>query len=100
MNDIETVNLNVIVEIGLHESCMAGREGYYSKVGPNHWIPGKSYTFAGQVEFKDRELLKPGESCIAVINCIVTAQDSELFISGFCWHICEANKIVGYARVI
>lgn len=100
MDNNETVNLNVQIEVCLHENCMIGREGYYSKFRPNHWIPGKNYTFAGQIEFTDRELLKPGETCLAVMNCIVTLQDAELFKADFAWHICEANKIVGYAKVV
>ena len=97
---METVNFNVSIEISLHENCMIGRDGYYSRVRPNHWIPGKTYTFAGQIEFTDRELLKPGETCFADMSCIVSPKDAELFTAGFAWHICEGNKIVGYAKVV
>jgi hypothetical protein len=97
---LETEELTLNIEVGLHKSCMEGRPGYKSGVRPNHWIPGRDYTFLGQIGFSDRELLKPGESCKARINCIIASQDKELFKPGFTWHICEANKIMGYAKVI
>jgi hypothetical protein len=98
--ELETEDLTLAIEIGLHESCMRGRSGYKSGIRPNHWIPGRDYTFLGQVEFDDRELLKPGENCKAIIKCIVPSHDIALFVPGFAWHICEANKIMGYAKVL
>jgi hypothetical protein len=98
--ELETTDLILKIEIGLYQSCMEGRKGYGSGIRPNHWIPGRDYTFLGQVEFSDRDLLKPGENCIATIKCIVATKDLELFQPGFAWHICEANKIMGYAKVL
>lgn len=100
IGEIETRNLSAIVEVGLHESCMSGREGYYSGVRPNHWMPGRDYCFAGQLDFLDTDLLKPGATCRAVGRFIIAAQDISEFQPGYCWHICEANKIVGYGKVI
>lgn len=97
---METEDLELRVVVGLHESCMNGRLGYKSGVRPNHWIPGRDYTFLGQVEFEGRGILRPGESCNATVKCIVATQDIELFKPGFAWHICEANKIMGFARVL
>src|SRR6478735_3990975 len=51
------------VEVSLNPSAMANRPGFGSGVRPNHWIPGRHYTYIGQLDFKDREWLKPGESC-------------------------------------
>ncbi|WP_345875438.1 hypothetical protein [Shewanella algae] len=99
-DEMETTDLTLKAEVGLHQSCMEGRKGYGTGIRPNHWIPGRDYTFLGQIEFSDRDLLKPGESCEATINCIVASQDKELFKPGFAWHICEANKIMGYAKVL
>jgi hypothetical protein len=98
--DLETEDIELKIEFGLHESCMQGRDGYYSGIRPNHWIPGRDYTFLGQVEFDDRELLKPGEKCKATLKGIVAIQDKKSFKSGFSWHVCEANKIMGYAKVL
>jgi len=98
--EMETKSLDMVVEFGLHQSRMEGRDGYTSGVRPNHRIPGRDYTFIGQVEFGDRKTLTPGESCVANMKCIVATQDMDLFKPGFTWHVCEANKIVGYARVI
>lgn len=97
---LETENIELKIELGLHESCMQGRAGYYSGIRPNHWIPGRDYTFLGQIDYEDKELLKPSESCIANLNAIIAKQDKGKFISGFIWHICESNKIMGYAKVL
>lgn len=31
---------------------------------------------------------------------IIPTQDKHQLIVGFAWHICETNKIIGYAKVI
>ena len=100
IEDLETEVLTLKVEVGLHQSCMDGRSGYRSGIRPNHWIPGRDYTFIGQLEFIGQDLLAPGESCQATIKCILPVQDMERFQPGFIWHICEANKIMGYAKVL
>lgn len=97
---LETVDIELKIEFGLHESCMQGRDGYYSGIRPNHWIPGCDYTFLGQVEYEDRDLLKPGEKCNATLKGIIAIQDKEKFVPGFTWHVCETNKIMGYAKVL
>jgi len=97
---LDTEDLTLKIEIGLHKSCMEGRPGYRSGIRPNHWIPGRDYTFLGEVEFLDRSLLAPGETCEATIKCIIASQDREHFKPGFAWHICESNKIMGYAKVL
>jgi hypothetical protein len=97
---LETEDLILNVEVGLHEHCMHDRDGYHSGVRPNHWIPGRTYTFIGQIDFLDRGHLQPGQTCEATMQCIIARQDRDLFVPGFAWHICEANMIVGYARVL
>ena len=100
IDNLETEVIDLEVEFGLYEFAMEGREGYYSKVRPNHCIPSRDYAFMGVVEFHDRELLKPGQSCRATIKAIIASQDKTLFKTGFAWHVTEAYKIVGYAKVI
>ncbi len=97
---IETESINAIVEIGLHKSCMRDRDGYYTGVRPNHWMPGRDYCFMGHLDFIDTHLLKPGDSCKAHGRFIIASQDIRHFKPGFCWHICEKNKIMGYGKVI
>ena len=100
VESLATINLNLTVEVGLHETCMKDRDGYRTGVRPNHWIPGRDYTFAGQLDFQAKEWLRPGETCKASLSCVVATQDLHLMVPGFCWHICEANRIVGYAKII
>ena len=88
------------VEVGLYSHCMEGRSGYRSSIRPNHWIPGKDYTFAGQLDFEGQDLLAPGETCNAMLSAMLLPEDIALFKPGFAWHICEANKIMGYAKVV
>ena len=100
IEEIKTENINASVEVGLHESCMRDRDGYYSGVRPNHWMPGRDYCFMGQLDFIDTDLLKPGDTCRANGRFIIASQDIPEFKPGYCWHICEANKIMGYGRVV
>lgn len=100
VENLETEAIDALVEIGLYEQCMKDRPGYKSGVRPNHWMPGREYCFMGQLEFTDREWLKPGDSCIANGKFIIASQDVKSFVPGYAWHICEANKIVGYGKVI
>jgi hypothetical protein len=88
------------VEVSLNPSAMANRPGFGSGVRPNHWIPGRHYTYIGQLDFKDREWLKPGESCKAICRFLVPPDDLSLFAPGLAWHICEADRIVGFGRVL
>ncbi len=97
---LDTENLRAIVEFGLYENCMKGRPGYKESVRPNHWIPGRRYTFMGKIEFQDREWLRPGETCHAKGSYIIASQDKEFITSGYAWHVCEACKVVGFARVV
>jgi len=97
---IETEDISATVEVGLYESCMQEREGYYSGVRPNHWMPGRDYCFMGQLDFINTDLLKPGSNCKANGRFIIASQDIHEFKPGYCWHICEANKIMGYGKVI
>jgi len=98
--ELETEDIELEIEFALHEYCMKDRDGYHSGVRPNHWIPGRDYTFIGQVNFIGKELLRPGEKCKAILKGIIAKQDKEAFTSGFTWHVCEANTIVGYAKVL
>lgn len=98
--EMETEVMEFPIEFGLYESCMQNRIGYKTGISPNHWIPGRDYSFRGHIEFSDRDTLKPGDVCKATIKCLIAAQDRCLFVPGFAWHVCEANKIVGYAKVL
>jgi len=97
---VATQRLDVPIECGLYASCMQNRPGYRSGIRPNHWLPGRDYTVIGQIEFNDCDLLGPGQSCKAICKMIVPVSDAVLFVPGYTWHICEANKIMGYAKVI
>jgi hypothetical protein len=96
----EFVGLDVLVDFGLHADLMPGRPGFRSGVRPNHWVPGWATTFIGQLSFDNREWLRPGEQCVARGSLIVPLQRSPSFVPGFAWHVCEANKIVGYCRIL
>ena len=72
---LETEDIELRIEFGLHESCMQGRDGYYSGIRPNHWIPGRDYTFIGQANNEDRNLLKPGEKCNATLKGVIATQE-------------------------
>ncbi|PWQ96614.1 hypothetical protein DKW60_12585 [Leucothrix pacifica] len=63
-------------------------------------MPGRDYCFMGQLDFIDTDILKPGVTCKARGNFIIASVDIEEFKPGYCWHICEANKIMGYGKVI
>lgn len=96
----ELITIHAVVEVGLYESCMRGREGYRSGIRPNHWMPGKDSCFMGQLDFTDRQLLAPGEICIANARFIIGPEQQDYFYVGNAWHIGEANKIVGYVKII
>lgn len=102
MADQENDVLLVIakVEISLNPSAMADSPGFRTGVRPNHWIPGRHDTYIGQLDFTDREWLRPGDTCDAIGRFLVPPRDLDLFAPGFAWHICEANRIVGFGRVL
>ncbi|WP_281556007.1 hypothetical protein [Thalassomonas sp. RHCl1] len=97
---METVELEAIIKVGLHKECMKDRKGYGTGIRPNHWIPGREYTFMGQIDFEDRDWLHPGETCKARFRFLIPAQDQSKFVTGFTWHICEVNQIMGYGTII
>jgi hypothetical protein len=99
-NDNEFVGLDAVVDFALHAELMPGRPGFRSGVRPNHWIPGWATTFIGQLSFDDREWLRPGEKCMARASLIIPARERSSFVPGLTWHVCEANKIVGYCRIV
>lgn len=99
VRDLEVELIKATVEFGLYESAMKGRHGYKSGVRPNHWIPGRDYVFSGQLDFRNRKELSPGQTCTAIGTFSVVTQDVKDFLPGFTWHVCEGSSIVGFARI-
>ena len=93
-------NLECIVEVTLDAEAMRGRPGYRSGVRPNHWMPGQAYAFVGQLDFLDRDWLRPGESCEAKGRFRIAEQDRSEFVPGFTWDIGEARRIVGRCKLL
>ena len=93
--------MSATIKVTLDAKQIAGRPGYKSGVRPNHRIPGRrNEVFMGALYFKDRELLRPGESCEADGKFIISTKDESLFVPGFCWEICEASRLTGMAELI
>lgn len=97
---LSVIAIEIEAEVGLHAECMRGRSGYQSGVRPNHWIPGRSYCFVGEIQFDKDGKLEPGQKGIARIHCLIPEQDKKLFVPNLCWHITEAGRIMGYAKVL
>jgi hypothetical protein len=97
---LATSELSLAVEVELDGEAMRGRPGYRSGVRPNHMMPGRDYFFIGQLDFIDRDLLRPGEKCKASGLFVIAEQDRVRFISGFSWMISEGAKIVGRCRIL
>jgi hypothetical protein len=97
---LATTDLVLTVEVALDEAAMRGRPGYYSGVRPNHRMPGRDYTFIGQLDFVDRELLQPGECCQARGTFVIAEQDRSKFQAGFTWPIAQGPAVVGHCKVI
>jgi hypothetical protein len=98
---LATINLLANVELVLDAKAMAGRLGYRSGIRPNHRMPARNYHFIGQLEFQDREWLRPGERCEARGSFIVAEQDRGNFIPGFTWEVCEGpTKVVGTCTLL
>lgn len=95
-----TTDLTCMVEFGLDPVAMHGRPGYYSGVRPHHQMPGREYNFIGQLDYLDRELLRPGEVCRAKGSFIVAEQDLDRFRPGFSWLVVEGSKVVGHCRIL
>ncbi|ANO52052.1 hypothetical protein BA177_13335 [Woeseia oceani] len=93
--------MSATIKVTLDATRMAGRPGYKNGVRPNHRIPGRrNEVFMGALYFKDREILKPGESCVAEGKFIIYSKDESLFVPGFCWEICEASRLTGTAELV
>ncbi len=97
---LPTVGLVARVEFALDAKAMEGRPGYRSGIRPNHQMPGRSYNFIGQIDFPDREWLRPGEACEASGSFIVAEQDRASFVPGFTWRVAEGPRIVGTCKVL
>lgn len=93
--------MSATIKVTLDAERMSGRLGYKNGVRPNHRIPGrKNEVFMGALYFKDREFLKPGESCEADGKFIIYSKDESLFVPGFRWEICEASRLTGTAELV
>ena len=100
LSHLNVGRLTALVEFTLDAAAMKGRPGYRSGVRPNHWMPGREYAFVGQLDFVDREWLRPGEMCEAKGNFIIPEQDLPSFLPGFAWQVGEAYKIVGHCKLL
>src|SRR6478672_13595200 len=99
LTDLKIGGFVAMVEFALDAVAMKGRLGYRSGIRPNHWMPGRDYTFMGHLHFVDREWLKPGEKCEAKGSFIIAEQDFSSFVPGFTWQVGEGHKIVGQCRL-
>jgi hypothetical protein len=88
------------VELALDAIAMKGRPGYRSGIRPNHWMPGREYTFIGSLIFVDREWLTPGEKCKAKGSFIIPEQDLVNFVPGLIWQVGEGRRIVGSCTLL
>lgn len=96
-----TLHLTATVRLTLDAKAMDGRPGYRSRIRPNHRIPGREQYFIGQLEFSDREWLKPGEECEARGSFIIAATDRAFFTPGLVWEVCEGpKKVVGSCKLL
>ena len=84
----------------LDPEAMAGRPGYSSGVRANHKIPGREDFFTGAMFFPDREWVRPGEVAEVSGKFRIYSDDAEKFVTGFRWHVCEADSIVGSAELV
>lgn len=97
---LASADARFVVEVALDATAMHGRDGYRTGVRPNHRMPGRDYTFIGQLDFQDREWLRPGETCLATARLLVADQDLARFHPGFRWAIAEGPKVVGHCILI
>ncbi|MBM4208368.1 MAG: hypothetical protein FJ190_10295 [Gammaproteobacteria bacterium] len=100
MHDSKDLILKANVEVCFSPYGKEDWKGFGTGVRPNHSIPGRHYFFFGQLDFKDRDWLKPGESCEAEATFCVPQADLALFVPGMMWHITITGKIVGYGRLL
>jgi hypothetical protein len=103
--DVKADNLRVgaiaaTVELALDAVAMMGRPGYRSGIRPNHWMPGRDYTFMGSLIFADREWLTPGEKFEAKGRFIIPEQDLVGFVPGLTWQVGEGRRIVGSCTLL
>jgi hypothetical protein len=96
----DDVDLTAEIEFCLDENAQLGVPAWYSGIRPQHRIPGRPYSFFGQIDLLDVQSISPGQCCRAKATCIIKEQDRPYFIPGFCWHICSRDKIIGYARYV
>jgi hypothetical protein len=89
-----------VVEFTLDGVAMRGRPGYRSGIRPNHWMPGRGYTFMGHLDFMDREWLRPGETCQARVSFIIPEQDLTQFVPGLTWEVGEGRRMVGRCKLL
>ena len=100
LRHLATGYLRATVEFSLDGEAMKGRVGYKSGIRPNHWMPGRDYTFFGKLDFVNQEWLQPGETCVADGRFVIAEQDQERFVPGFSWQVGEAATIVGRCTLL
>jgi hypothetical protein len=97
---LEVGRIVAMVEFTLDSAAMKGRQGLPTGIRPNHWMPGRDYTFMGQLDFVDREWLKPGETCVAKGSFIIAKQDLGSFVPGLTWQVGEGIRIIGRCTLL
>ena len=100
LRHLEVGHIETRLEVELDAEAMRGRLGFKTGIRPNHWLPGREYTFVGKLDFTDREWLRPGEKCTAVGHLIIAEQDLGSFVPGFTWQIGESVYIVGRCTLL
>jgi hypothetical protein len=96
----DEVDLVAEIEFCLDETAQLGAPAWFSGIRPQHRIPGRPYSFMGQIDLIGVKSISPGQCCRAKATCIIAERDRPYFVPGFCWHICKVDRIVGYARYI
>jgi hypothetical protein len=96
----DDVDLIAEIEFCLDDNAQLGVPALYSGIRPQHRIPGRPYSFFGQIDLLGVQSISPGQCCRAKATCIIKEQDRHCFVQGFCWHICTRDKIIGYARYV
>jgi hypothetical protein len=99
-SSLKTGTIEATVKFALSAEAMKGRAGFRSGIRPNHWLQDREYTFVGQLDFIDRDWLRPGEECAATVTLLIAEQDRDRFVPGFSWQVGESVRIVGECTLL
>lgn len=99
-SSLKTGTLGATVQFALSAEAMQSRPGFRTGIRPNHWLHDRDYAFVGQLDFTDREWLKPGETCTSTVTLLIALQDRDRFVPGLVWQVGEAKRIVGECTLL